>query len=106
MHKQLLLQFGDIAPFLQNNEDIAPATRAKLLPYFPNDHKKIALQLELGAIMDSPFVKATYLLEGDGPLALEAFEIVHTVAAAVQITNAPNVEAIAQVWCQRKVTVQ
>ena len=108
VYKQLLLQFGDIAPFLQNNEDIAPATRAKLLPYLLNDQKKIALQLELAAIVDfgEPFIKATYWLEGDGPLALEAFEIVHTVAAAVQIIHAPNLEAIAQVWSHSNVTVQ
>ena len=85
VYNQLLLQFGDVASFLQNNEDVAQATRAKLLPWFSNNQKKIALQIELAAIVDfgEPFVKATYRLEGDGPLALEAFEIVDTVAAAV-----------------------
>ena len=79
MYKQVLLQFGDIAPVLQNTADIVLPTRAKLLPFFSNNQKNIALQLELAAIIDigEPFVKVTYRLEGDGSLAQEA--ITHVV---------------------------
>ena len=36
VYKQLLVQLGDLEPFLQRNKDIAPATRCKLLPFFSN----------------------------------------------------------------------
>ena len=60
------------------------------------------LQIELAATIDfgEPFVKATYSLEGDGPLALKCFEIVDTVSAGIQVAYAPNVEAIARVVSQ------
>ena len=99
VYQQLLVQFGVIESFLQRNEDIAPATRAKLLPYFSNQQMKATLQLELAATVDygEPFVKATYNLEGDGPLALTCFEIVDAVSAGIRVGHAPNVEAIARV---------
>lgn len=34
VYNQLMVQFGDLEPFLQRNDDIAPATRAKFLPFF------------------------------------------------------------------------
>ena len=45
VYQQLLVQFGDLEPFLQQHEDISPATRAKLLPYFSNPQMKASLQL-------------------------------------------------------------
>ena len=102
VYKQLLVQFGDLESFLQRNEDIAPATRAKLLPFFSNHKRKSTLQIELAATINfgEPFVKATYNLEGDGPLALKCFEIVDAVSAGIRVAHAPNVEAIARVVSQ------
>ena len=53
------------------------------------------LQLELvdGGEM---FVKACYALEGDGALALKAYEIINTVVTAIQTDHWPNLTAIAQ----------
>lgn len=94
---QLLTQFGDVVPFLQNEEIGSPATRAKLLAIVANAQKKAFMELELAATVDwgQLFVKATYLLEGDGPLAVECFEIIKTVQAAIQAAHTPNVVAVA-----------
>ena len=52
--------------------------------------------MELAAITDygEPFIKATYKLEGDGPLALECYEIMEFVSRSVELAHAPNVEAV------------
>lgn len=44
-------------------------------------------------------VKATYRLEGDGPLAVYAYEIVNTILASIRVLYFPNVEAIAKELC-------
>lgn len=56
------------------------------------------MQLELAATVDAgeQFVKATYRLEGDGPLALECYEVVATVQAAIHSNYYPNVTALAR----------
>ena len=41
-------------------------------------------------------VKACYYLEGDGPLALDCYEIVDEVVASVATENIPNIRAIAE----------
>ena len=41
------------------------------------------------------FVKATYNLEGDGPLVLKCFEVLSTLVADIQVGHYPNVQAIA-----------
>ena len=45
-------------------------------------------------------MKATYNLEGDGPLVFTCFEIVDALSASIRVAHAPNVEAIAQVLSQ------
>ena len=78
MMDQLLVMYGDVKGFLDDNPDIGRATRSKLL----NDPVKSSLlQIELAAIIDvgTPLVKATYNLEGDGAVVLKCYptEIVH-----------------------------
>ena len=82
--KMLMLFFGDIEPFLLQNDDIGPAVRSKLLSFFANPQKKAQLQLEMEITIDlgEPFVKACYSLE-DGTLALECYETITKVSAAV-----------------------
>ena len=46
-------------------------------------------------------MKATYNLEGDGPLVFTCFEIVDALSASIRVAHAPNVEAIAQVLSHR-----
>jgi len=92
-------QFGDLDGFIKHNDDASPVTRGKLLAFFSNVTKISTLQIELAAIVDfgEPFVKATYQLEGNAPLALDCFEIVDGLSTScIQQCCAPNVEAIAK----------
>ena len=95
---QVMKYFGDVEPFLIENDDVSPGTRTKLLTFFSDLNKKILLQVELAAIIDwgKPFVKGTYKLEGDGPLALTCFEVIETITASIQSANYPNLCAVAE----------
>ena len=42
------------------------------------------------------FVKATYNLEGDGPLALTCYETILEVISSIKVGNIPNVQAVAK----------
>ena len=91
MVKMVMLHFGDIEPFLrQNNDHIGPTTRPKLLSFFADQQKLALLQL---VDWGEPFVKATYFLKGDGPLALECYEAIHKVSETL---HTANVQAVAQ----------
>ena len=54
------------------------------------------ISIELSAIVDweKPFVKATYSLEGDRELALECYDIIEEVQAAIIAAYTPNVQAV------------
>ena len=54
--------------------------------------------MEMAATVDvmEPFVKATYFLEGDGPLALHAYEHMSLLFSAVSTQHYPNVVSIAK----------
>ena len=95
---QILIQFGDVKPFLEKNTDIGSSTRPKLLAFFEDSQKLNHLKIELAAVVDwgEVFVKATYNLEGDGPLALTCYETIQEVKSAIQVGNIPNVQAIAK----------
>ena len=73
--KQVLETFGDVEAFIYGNE-LSPASKLKLHQLFSDPNKKIQLQIELAIAVDSgePLVKATYNLEGDGPLALLCYK--------------------------------
>lgn len=77
MIHQLLIQFGDIQPFVCAS-DLS------------------LLMVEIASIVDwgEPFVKGTYKLEGDGALAFCTYEVVQSIVAAIQVDNAPNVTAV------------
>ena len=96
--KMVLLKFGDIHPFLLENEDIGPSTRPKLLAFFSDQQKLAILKLEIAAVVDwgEPFVRACYYLEGDGPLALDCYETIEKVSASLNTANTPNVRALAR----------
>ena len=93
-----MVYFGDIEPFLEENEDIDPSLRPKLLAFFHTSHPMSKLQIEIAATVNwgEPFVKACYDLEGDGPLAFECYEIVDRVLASIATENIPNVRATAE----------
>ena len=96
--QQLLLQFGDIKPFLIKNSDIGPHTRPKLLSFFEDTQKLHYLKIELATVVDwgEGFVKATYNLEGDGPLVFTYYEAIQAVVTSIQVANIPNVLAVAR----------
>ena len=83
-------------------DDLGSATTtAKLLTFFTDPRKKAQLEVELAAVIDwgKPFVTATYALEGDGSLVMEAYERIEAVRAAIYSRHTPNVHAIARRLC-------
>ena len=96
--KQVMLYFGDIQPFLEENDDIGAALRPKLLSYLQIPQTNSKLQVEIAATVDwgEPFVKACYDLEGDGPLALQCYDRVDRVLASIATENIPNVRAVVE----------
>ena len=96
--EQLLVTFGDVKRFLDDNEDVGLATRIKLLAILGDQQKNACLQIELAAVIDAgtPLVKATYNLEGDGPLVLKCHDQISTVLNAITTAHYPNVTALAE----------
>ena len=94
--KQVLEYFGDVEPFLRENENdhLAPATTGQLLDIF-NDASDA--KLELAALIDggSHFVTTTYYLEGDGPLLFSCYERLASVSHSVAVDAYPNLEGVA-----------
>ena len=93
--KQVMQYFGDVAPFLRENE-LAPANRGKILAIMDDLQKRSRLQVELAIVIDvgEQFVKATYSLEGDGPLVFSCFEVLSAVDASIPTVHMPNTVAI------------
>ena len=58
---QVMELFVDVESFLRSNDDLTPATRTRLLGYFDDLQKKMAIVVDVGI----HFVKAMYNLEGD-----------------------------------------
>ena len=85
VQNQILQQFGDVEPFLQQHEDISPATRTKILALLRNPQELLSLKLELAAVVDigSHFVRATYNLEGDGALSVGCYEEILKIRYAI-----------------------
>ena len=105
---QILELFGDIENFLKAPEEFSGNTRAKLLEYFATPQKRHGLKVELAAVIDvgKPFVQATYKLEGDGPVAIECYEIISSLSVSVRMENYPNVQAIVKSIANGKTDVQ
>ena len=93
---QLHNLFGDVEGFLDN--EMAPATKEKLLEFLSHPQKKVLLKTELAVVVDAgrPLVEATYILEGDGPLIIQAYEQVRKVEASFATAYYPNTQAVAQ----------
>lgn len=68
--EQLLVTFGDVKGFFDDNGDIGLATRTKLLEILNNPMKTAIIQIELAAIIDAgaPLVKALTILKDMGCL--------------------------------------
>ena len=87
--------FGDVKSFLEN-EDLPPSC-LKLLEILNDPPKNRKLQMELAITIDADeqFVKATYHLEGDGPLLFTAYEEISTLQAGISNEHYPNTNAVA-----------
>lgn len=94
---QLLIQFGDVELLLQTSE-VGPGIRPKRLEILADTQKRQQLRTELAAVVDlgQHFEKATYQLEGDGPIVFECYQVIDTLNAVVRTAHYPNVNAIAR----------
>ena len=73
-------------------------TTGKLLAILEDPPKCRKLKMELSMTVDAmePFVKVTYTLEGDGPIALTAYEQMSTLYSHISAAYYPNVNALAR----------
>ena len=96
MH-QLFSLFGDVQPFL-SNQDIALGTADYLRVILASEDDKKTFVMELAAVVDAgePFVKATYNLEGDGLLIFSAYSTIKALALSAAQRHYPNVAAKAE----------
>ncbi len=94
---QLCLKFGDLQPFVDHNQDLSPKTMARLRMILDDEDRLRDLQLELAAVVDvgQHFVRATYNLEGDGPLIFSVYKQLQQVLNACSVDHFPNVRAVA-----------
>ena len=94
--QQVLEQFGDVEPFLQDNADVSAATRAKLLEILHDPQQLLLLKVELAAIVDMGvhFVRSTYSLEGDGLLVIKCYEEISKIRAVITSECYPNLQGI------------
>ena len=92
---QLHKTFGDVPVFLRSG-DLPPATTGKLLKILDDESACRKLKMEISVTVDAmePFVKATYSLEGDGPLALVAYQQISLLYSHVSLEHYPNVDAV------------
>ena len=72
VYHQLMVQFGDVARFVEEAKDAKVCLQLppQLQAILSEPQRPMNLKLELAATIDvgEHFVKATYFLEGDGPL--------------------------------------
>ena len=87
--------FGDIPAFV-NGGNIAEATARKLQAIVNDPQKLATLSVELSITVDAmrPFVQATYELEGDGYMCLQAFETVTRLQAEMRNRYYPSCNAV------------
>lgn len=94
--RQLHDTFGDVPDFLRT--DVTTSGAKAMLQIIDDPPKARKLQMELSMTIDAmePFARVTYLLEGDGPLALQAYEHVTTLFRAISTSHYPNANAMAK----------
>ena len=91
--KQVMEMWGDVYTFLQNNKDAAPKSREKLIELLETCPGEVLVDLAVYVDAGEGFVKATYLLEGDGPLVFDCYEIIAGVRSAIQVSHWPNTKS-------------
>ncbi len=93
---QCLEYFGDIHPFVRDHPDVGARLHDRLMVLLDDDDFMKLLKLEMAIVVDLGvhFVKATYDLEGDGPLAVSAYQILQGVSHAIGQKHYPNFNAV------------
>ena len=93
---QLLTVFGDVPDFLQNL-DACPANRDRLLAILNSPQRSAELRMQLAIVVDAalPFVRKTYLMEGDGDIVVDAYNNLQEIATAAVLKHYPNTHAMA-----------
>ena len=83
---------------LQQNQDIGPSLRQKLLDTNINPNSVSLLKIEMVIVADvgENFVKYTYKLQGDGLLALVCYKEVLKLPSVIQVGHYPDTSAIAR----------
>ena len=105
--KQIHDLFGDVESFV-TTADLSPAAKLKLQNIMNNPTLKPQLMVELAITVDAgePFVKATYFLEGDGPLVFSCYEKILALKASVSTAFYPNTIAVINTLANGNTTVQ
>jgi hypothetical protein len=103
--KQILDMFGDV-PGLINLCDVAPKSTKKIQQLLQSSSSKLLLELAVTIDAEEIFVKSCYKLEGDGPLALECYEVICSINAAIQVCHLPNTTAVAKRLADSSATEQ
>ena len=101
--KQIHDLFGDVERFVAT-ADLSPAAKVKLQNIMNNPNQKSQLMVELAITVDArePFVKATYFLEGDGPLIFSCYEKILALMAVAYPGFAGEVLSQLRVKCKQK----
>ena len=100
VYHQLLVRFGDVARFVEEAEDakVCPQLLTQFQAILSDPQRLMNVKLELlAATIDvgEHFAKATYFLEGDGPLVFACYEKLSVVSQFCQAPCFPIVCAIA-----------
>ena len=99
VYHQLMVQSGDVTRFAEEAKDakVCPQLPPQLQAILSDPQRLMSLKLELAATIDvvEHFVKATYFLEGDGPLVFAFYEKLSAFSQFCQAPCFPNVRAIA-----------
>ena len=95
---QLFSCFAHVQPFLEANDNISPVTTRHLLSVLRDEDDCATFKLELAAIVDygQPLVSATYWLEGDGPLVLDAYETLQAASTSFANHDHPHLPTVAR----------
>ena len=93
--KQMHEGFADVESFI-TTADLPPASKSKIQHICDDPLKKIKLQIELAITDDAgeAFVRATYYLEGDGPLIFTCYNKIQELKAGITTAYYPSTNAV------------
>ena len=87
--------YPHVTAYLSANEDVAPATTRKLLDIIANNEARLKIEIAANVDVGEAFVKKTYSLDGDGPLAVVAYDYIIELQNHMRLLRKSNVIRIA-----------